>query len=896
MKRNHMRLLALCLTASMAAAPLGYVKAYASEETELTEIVPVETSAEQLVSETPISETAEESAEETSKEAAPTEEKNETKPTSTVKQSAAKEIAAKATAPTVSGNTVKIVKENGDVFAMFKISKSEVKESGSKLQVTITSSTSYDQLYLGSKEDADKTPVISKQDDGTFVFEVNASDKGKVLPVVPGKSSGSWYSKADLWIYIPAETTTETPEPDPEPTPTPTPDPTPTVPADGNYEVPVTSDSGMFKITACRLEVKGGKMNAVLTLSGTGYDYLYAGSAAEAAAAEESSWIAHETDEEGKYVFTLPLSSAEKTVKIAARSQKKGTWYDRTLTFDYDKMEVAQPVVEDGVYAIDVKCAESMFSVKSCTLTVKDGRKTALLTLGGTGYDYLYAGTGAAAVEAGEEAWIPYVEDKDGAYTFTVPVEKLDTEVTIAAHSKKKLTWYDRHLTFQSETMKKISEEGTTKPSNPGTTPGTPTVKPNDGKADSESKWESDTSGSTSKVNNSTTLADGVYTPDRFTWSGGSGRVQIYCNKITISGGQAYATLVFDSDSYQYVKANGNVYYASKGAGTASVVVPVALNQNNRILAMTTKMSAMHEIAYTIFVYLAEAGNGQSAGAVQNHKLDDKAPDIMGLEYQSETELEYAEYFKIYHYDQGITLLEIDVTKDTARDPEKQDADQKKEDTKETEEISEEDQMAADSAEEGEAVVSEAEQAAELYKGNVMKYLLVPEDAEIPVGLSEDMIVVQMPAEKAYVSTEAIREKLDSLKLQDLVAALGYEEETESEDVIYGGEETDLEYRDLVKQEIDLAILSEAILPNENEDQKDKKEEKLTLEEQTERWEEITEKFALLGIPVIIDRSEDEEEDLAKAEWIKVYGVLFGCEEQAQKLFDTAVKEAGETK
>ncbi len=48
-----------------------------------------------------------------------------------------------------------------------------------------------------------------------------------------------------------------------------------------------------------------------------------------------------------------------------------------------------------------------------------------------------------------------------------------------------------------------------------------------------------------------------------------------------------------------------------------------------------------------------------------------KAPEIMGLEYQSETELEYAEYFKIYHYDQGIVLLEVDMTKDTARDPEK---------------------------------------------------------------------------------------------------------------------------------------------------------------------------------------------------------------------------------
>ena len=61
----------------------------------------------------------------------------------------------------------------------------------------------------------------------------------------------------------------------------------------------------------------------------------------------------------------------------------------------------------------------------------------------------------------------------------------------------------------------------------------------------------------------------------------------------------------------------------------------------------------------------------QLSGENSNTTLDEKAPEIMGLEYQSETELEYAEYFKIYHYDQGIVLLEVDMTKDTARDPEK---------------------------------------------------------------------------------------------------------------------------------------------------------------------------------------------------------------------------------
>ena len=70
-------------------------------------------------------------------------------------------------------------------------------------------------------------------------------------------------------------------------------------------------------------------------------------------------------------------------------------------------------------------------------------------------------------------------------------------------------------------------------------------------------------------------------------------------------------------------------------------------------------------------------------------------------------------------------------------------------------------------------------------------------------------------------------------------------------------------------------------------------DDELTVEEQTERMEEITEKFTLLGIPVIIDRSADEKTELAQYEWIKVYGVLFGCEEKMDKMFEEAVDEAG---
>ena len=40
-------------------------------------------------------------------------------------------------------------------------------------------------------------------------------------------------------------------------------------------------------------------------------------------------------------------------------------------------------------------------------------------------------------------------------------------------------------------------------------------------------------------------------------------------------------------------------------------------------------------------------------------------------------------------------------------------------------------------------------------------------------------------------------------------------------------------------------------------------------------FEELAEKFVLLDVPMIVDRSADEEKDDAKAEWSKVYEAIF---------------------
>ncbi len=829
--------------------------------------------------------------------------------------------------------------------------ESKVAIKGDTATVTlVTQAASYDKLYIGSVSDADSAKdagavtAVARTDIGaaykSFTFTIPTADLGKEIGyVVHIEGSDSWAEKQSSFrINGILEKTGELPgekpdEPDPGPTPG------TEVPADGTYRVPVESSSSMFKVEDCVLTVKDGKMSAVVTLGGTGYDYLYPGTAAEAGAADSSAWAPYKENADGKYTYTIPVEALDQEVPVAAHSIKRDKWYDRALTFKSEGMEKITPVLEDGVYSVEVESSASMFKVVDCVLTVKDGKMSAVVTLNGTGYDYLYPGTAAEAGAADSSAWAPYKENADGKYTYTIPVEALDQEIPVAAHSIKRNSWYDRLLTFKSDTLKKIADV----PGSPDpTTPANPTkptdpetnIPDNDGKADDESQYESDTSGATSRVDSSTTLADGVYKPDRFTWSGGTGKVRITCNKITVKGGQAYATLVFSSDSYQYVKANGNTYYTSKGGGKATVVVPVALNKNNRILGMTTKMSATHEIEYSIFIYLAAAGNGQALGENSNEKLDEEAPELMGLEYQSETKLDYAEYFKIYHYDQGIVLLEVDMTRDTARDPEKLagengEAAEDKKETEEKEEKKEEPETAEEGVilEEGEeeAVASQNEIAAELYKGNVVKYLLVPEDVEVPVGLEQDMIIVNLPLDKTYAASDEILKTMEELELLDVLAAAGCEQKdcevkavaekmeekegtTDKEkeaDVIFGGLFDDPDFKALIKKEINLALMPGELLPREEEEEAEggqpavlkteageQEEEKLTVEEQTKRLEKLTEKFAMFGIPVVVDRSADEKTDLAKYEWIKVYGVLFGCEEEMDELFETAVKEA----
>ena len=102
---------------------------------------------------------------------------------------------------------------------------------------------------------------------------------------------------------------------------------------DGTYSIEVKSSSSMFKIIDCKLTVADGKMTAVMTLSGTGYEKVFLGTKEEADNAPDSEFSYFTETDEGKYCYEIPVEALDKEFSCAGFSIRKQKWYDRTLVF-----------------------------------------------------------------------------------------------------------------------------------------------------------------------------------------------------------------------------------------------------------------------------------------------------------------------------------------------------------------------------------------------------------------------------------------------------------------------------------------------------------------------------------------------------------------------------------
>ena len=193
-----------------------------------------------------------------------------------------------------------------------------------------------------------------------------------------------------------------------------------------------------------------------------------------------------------------------------------------------------------------------------------------------------------------------------------------------------------------------------------------------------------------------------------------------------------------------------------------------------------------------------------------------KGPEIDGLTYESAMDLEYAEGFQVYYYKDGYKMIDI---KDDA------------------------------------------------------KFLVVPENQDVPDGAEEDYVILQQPLDHIYLAaTSAMAlfnaiDSLDNITMTGTQASGWYIENAvkamDDGKIKFAGKYSEPDYEMLVDEDCDLAIESTMIL----------------------HTPKVQEMIEMLDIPVFIDRSSYESQPLGRTEWIKLYGAMLDKEEEAADFF-----------
>ena len=153
------------------------------------------------------------------------------------------------------------------------------------------------------------------------------------------------------------------------------------------------------------------------------------------------------------------------------------------------------------------------------------------------------------------------------------------------------------------------------------------------------------------------------------------------------------------------------------------------------------------------------------------------------------------------------------------------------------------------------------------------RFLLVPEEQQIPDDLPEGITALRQPVRNIYLAATAVMCLFDALDSLDAIRLSGTKEDgwyiesarqaMRDGKIIYAGKYSEPDYELLLENRCSLAVESQMI----------------------GHASEVKDKLEELGIPVLTDLSSSEPHPLGRTEWIKLYGALLGQEEKADALF-----------
>ncbi len=159
---------------------------------------------------------------------------------------------------------------------------------------------------------------------------------------------------------------------------------------------------------------------------------------------------------------------------------------------------------------------------------------------------------------------------------------------------------------------------------------------------------------------------------------------------------------------------------------------------------------------------------------------------------------------------------------------------------------------------------------------DTVTYLVVAEGAAVPEH-PDDVVILQQPFDHIYMATSSAMDFFNALSALPKVemTSTAYENwdsaqvkaALEAEEMYHIGKYSAPDYEALMELECDLAVENTMIY----------------------HTPETKEKIEQIGIPVIVEHSSYESHPLGRMEWIKVYGMLLGMEDEAADVFSGKV-------
>ena len=327
-------------------------------------------------------------------------------------------------------------------------------------------------------------------------------------------------------------------------------------------------------------------------------------------------------------------------------------------------------------------------------------------------------------------------------------------------------------------------------------------------------------------------LEDGQYTVE-VTLEGGSGKAAVSSPALlTVEDGNYTAEIEWSSPYYDYMILDGETYLPVNESGNSVFELPVTVfDEPVDVIADTTAMSTPHEIEYTLTfasasVTPAEDSVSAEDSAAQEDDTEEDADTQEKTEYSTDISADLT-------YTESMELLYAE-------------------------------EFSVDYYSGGYALVTIAD---------ADRYLVVPEGSSVPEDLDSEIIVLQQPLDNIYLAASAVMDMILSIDALDCVRFSGkkadgwYLEEAaaamEAGEILYAGKYSAPDYEMILSGGCTLAVENTMIY----------------------HTPEVKEQLESLGIPVLVDYSSYESEPLGRTEWVKLYGLLLGKEEEASAAF-----------